>query len=242
MSNKPHIFGYLLGLLIFVIGIPALMWVVSGRPWPYVPDAVVQRIVSLILAVCGLALSIYSMVYMRIVGKGNPFDAYGHEVAPRTKHLMTSGPYRLCRNPMLVGIYIYDAGVLVWLWSFTPLLVFLAEVILLTQQVRSEEKRLTQDFGQEYLDYKKQVGRYFAITFILNMKRLFIICALMAFPAMRMMAGVDPVYDLSGRQFVNRKSSARPNGTLDTSRNRKSSNRKLLKGFYIIRGKKVLVK
>jgi hypothetical protein len=28
---------------------------------------------------------------MRIVGKGNPFDAYGHELAPRTKHLMTSG-------------------------------------------------------------------------------------------------------------------------------------------------------
>ena len=29
MSNKSHIFGYLLGLLIFVIGIPALMWLVS---------------------------------------------------------------------------------------------------------------------------------------------------------------------------------------------------------------------
>ena len=27
-----HSFGYLLGLLIFVIGIPALMWLVSGRP------------------------------------------------------------------------------------------------------------------------------------------------------------------------------------------------------------------
>ncbi len=35
MNNKSHIFGYLLGLLIFVIGIPALMWLVSGRPWSY---------------------------------------------------------------------------------------------------------------------------------------------------------------------------------------------------------------
>ena len=105
MGNKSHIFGYLLGLLIFVIGIPALMW-----------------------------------------------------------YLMTSGPYRLCRNPMLVGIYIYDAGVLVWLWSVMPLLIVLAEVILLTLQVRSEEKRLEKDFGQEYLDYKKRVGRYGMIT------------------------------------------------------------------------------
>ena len=158
--NKSHIFGYFLGLLIFVIGIPALMWLVSGCGWPYVPDSMLVCVVSVLLAICGLALSIYSIVYMRIVGKGNPFDAYGHEVAPRTKNLMTSGPYRLCRNPMLVGIYIYDIGVLVWLWSLWPLLIFLIEVILLTLQVRSEEKRLEIDFGQEYLDYKNRVGRY----------------------------------------------------------------------------------
>ena len=163
MKNKLHIWGYLLGLLIFVIGIPTLMWLVSGRPWPYVPESVIMCFVGVLLAVCGLVLSIYSIVYMRIVGKGNPFDAYGHEVAPRTRHLMTGGPYGLCRNPMLVGIYIYNVGILVWLWSFLPLLVFLIEVILLTLQVRSEEKRLENDFGQEYLDYKKRVGRYFHV-------------------------------------------------------------------------------
>ena len=64
---------------------------------------------------------------------------------------------------MRVGIYITNVGILVWLWSFLPLLVFLIEVILLTLQVRSEEKRLENDFGQEYLDYKKRVGRYFQV-------------------------------------------------------------------------------
>ena len=160
---KSHAFGYLLGLIIFVIGIPAVMWLVSGREFPYVPDSVALCIIAALLAVFGLVLSIYSIAYMRIVGKGNPFDAYGHEVAPRTRHLMTSGPYSLCRNPMLVGIYIYDVGVLVWLWSFPPLLVFLVEIILQTLQVRSEEKRLEKDFGKEYLDYKKRIGRYFTI-------------------------------------------------------------------------------
>ena len=161
--NKSHIFGYLLGLVIFVIGIPALMWLVSDRAWPYVPDSVVLCVIGVLFAVCGLALSIYSIIYMRIVGKGNPFDAYGHELAPRTMNLMTGGPYSLCRNPMLVGIYLYDTGILVWLWSVLPLLIFLVEVILLTLQVKSEEKRLEKDFGQDYLDYKKRVGRYFTI-------------------------------------------------------------------------------
>ena len=73
---------------------------------------------------------------------------------------MTDGPYRFTRNPMLVGIYIYDLGVLLWLQSWWPLAIFAAEVILLTLQVRSEEKRLEADFGEEYLDYKMCVPRY----------------------------------------------------------------------------------
>ena len=163
MKKNAHILGYLLGLLVFVIGIPALMWLVSGRGLTYVPDSIIICIVGILLAIVGLALSIYSIIYMRIVGQGNPFDAYGHEVAPRTKHLMTGGPYRWCRNPMLVGIYIYDAGVLIWLWAVWPLAIFLVEVILLTLQVRSEEKRLERDFGLEYLNYKQRVGRYFTL-------------------------------------------------------------------------------
>ena len=100
-----HFFGYLLGLLIFVIGIPALMWLVSGRPWPYVPDSTLLRVISVLFVICGLVLSIYSIVYMRIVGKGNPFDAYGYEVAPRMRHLMTGG------IPLCISHNLFDRSV-----------------------------------------------------------------------------------------------------------------------------------
>lgn len=152
-------FGYILGFLIFVAGIPALMWWVSGRPFPWIPSWP-WAVPAIILMAVGLALSIWSIVYMKKVGEGNPFDAYNHEVAPRTKHLMTEGPYRFTRNPMLVGVYVYDIGVLLWLYSWWPLFVFSMEVILLTRQVMSEEKRLEADFGDEYLAYKKRVPRY----------------------------------------------------------------------------------
>ena len=156
--------GYLLGFLLFVVGIPALMWWVSGRPFPWAPSTP-YAIVAAILIVLGLALSIWSIVHMKKAGDGNPFDAYNHELAPRTKHLMTDGPYRFTRNPMLLGIYIYDVGVLLWLFSWWPLAVFAVEVILLTLQVRSEEKRLEADFGDEYREYKKRVPRYFLRRF-----------------------------------------------------------------------------
>ena len=157
--NK-QILGYFLGFAIFIAGIPMLMWWVAG--WPALGDIPVGRLyVSVLIALLGLSLSVWSIVYMKRVGKGNPFDAMGHEVAPRTKHLMTDGPYRLSRNPMLSGTYLYYIGVLVALWNVWALLLFAGVATAMMLQVRSEEKRLEADFGQEYLDYKKRTGRFF---------------------------------------------------------------------------------
>jgi protein-S-isoprenylcysteine O-methyltransferase Ste14 len=155
-----QILGYFLGFAIFIAGIPALMWWISGMPSP--AEIPVFRIcLAAIVAIAGLALSVWSIIYMKRVGKGNPFDAMGHEVAPRTKHLMTEGPYKMSRNPMLSGTYLYYIGVLIALWSWQALLVFVIIATVMMLQVRSEEKRLEADFGQEYLDYKKRTGRFF---------------------------------------------------------------------------------
>ena len=155
-----HFLGLFLGFAIFIVGIPALLWWVAGAPALSVIPAI-RLIPALVLALAGLALSIWSIVHMRRVGKGNPFDAMGHEVAPRTKHLMTDGPYRWSRNPMLSGTFLYYGGLLVALWSGWALLVFAVDVALMMFQVRSEEKRLEADFGEEYRAYKKKVRRFF---------------------------------------------------------------------------------
>ncbi|MBQ2531826.1 MAG: hypothetical protein II548_06005, partial [Bacteroidales bacterium] len=112
-----QVLGYFLGFAIFIVGIPALMWLVSGMPAiASIPTG--RLVLSALIALAGLSLSVWSIVYMKRVGKGNPFDAMGHEVAPRTKHLMTDGPYRLSRNPMLSGTYLYYIGVVVACWSW----------------------------------------------------------------------------------------------------------------------------
>ena len=73
---------------------------------------------------------------------------------------MTDGPYKMSRNPMLSGTYLYYAGIVVALWTWCSLLVFAAVAGLMMLQVRSEEKRLEADFGDEYLAYKKRTGRF----------------------------------------------------------------------------------
>ena len=157
-----QVFGYVLGFSIFIVGIPALMWWVAGMP--ALADLPVGRLyLAALIALAGLALSVWSIAYMKRVGKGNPFDAMGHEVAPRTKHLMTDGPYKMSRNPMLSGTYLYYIGVLIALWSWWSLLVFAVIATVMILQVRSEEKRLEADFGREYLDYKKRTGRFITL-------------------------------------------------------------------------------
>lgn len=162
MQAMKQVSGYCLGFAIFIVGMPALMWWVAEMP-AFAEIPVVRLYPAVFIALGGLSLSIWSIVYMKRVGKGNPFDAMGHEVAPRTRHLMTDGPYKLGRNPMLSGTYLYYIGVLIALWNGWALLVFAVTAAVMMLQVRSEEKRLEADFGQAYLDYKKTTGRF--ITF-----------------------------------------------------------------------------
>ena len=163
MHKLREILGYALGGLLFVILIPTLMWLASGMP-NLLDVPIARMVIAILLAVLGLSLSVWSNVYMRHKGDGNPMDAFGHEVAPRTKHLMTEGPYRLSRNPMLTGSFVYFAGVCVWLWTWQALLVYVAFIVIMLLQVRSEEKRLRRDFGEEYEAYCRRTGRFWPVS------------------------------------------------------------------------------
>lgn len=151
--------GYLLGLIIFIVGIPFVMYLVSGSP-NLAEISLVQLLILIILAILGIGLSIWSIVYMKNVGKGNPFDAFNHEVAPRTTSLMTDGPYGICRNPMLLGVFIYHWGVLIALLSFGAVIIFLIEILIMTVQVKKEEQRLKNDFGKDYEEYMANTHRF----------------------------------------------------------------------------------
>ena len=113
--------GYLLGLIMFVILIPLIMWRVSDDVHP---DMV--RIICLaVMSTVGIGLSVWSI----------------------------DGPYRLCRNPMLLGVIIYYMGILIFLLSWQAVIVFVLYFMVMMLQVRKEEIRLEQDFGESYRKY-----------------------------------------------------------------------------------------
>lgn len=113
-----------------------------------------------VCAAAGLSLSVWSVVYMKKVGQGNPLDAFNHEIGPRTQRLMTAGPYRICRNPMLLGVILYYAGIQLYLLSWPAFLLFFAYVLIMLFQVKKEERRLEHDFGRAYQEYRQSTPAF----------------------------------------------------------------------------------
>ena len=159
MKRIRDIFGYLLGGVLFVGLMPAIMWLASGQPmfWEVFDF---KAVIGLLLMLIGLVLSVRTIVYMKQRGKGNPMDAFGHEVAPRTQHLMTDGPYHINRNPMLTGTLIYLVGFALWLWQWQAVVVWALFFAIMFVQVISEERRLHRDFGEEYDEYCRHTRRF----------------------------------------------------------------------------------
>jgi protein-S-isoprenylcysteine O-methyltransferase Ste14 len=75
--------------------------------------------------------------------------------------LMTSGAFRITRNPMYLGFVLILIGIAVLVRSLTPYAVILAFAILLDRvYVTVEERMLAEKFGAEWEEYKRHTRRW----------------------------------------------------------------------------------
>lgn len=75
--------------------------------------------------------------------------------------LVTSGPYRITRNPMYVGMAALFAGLAFAFGTLLALLVLPLVLVLIDRVVIArEEPYLERRFGAEYVAYKRRVRRW----------------------------------------------------------------------------------
>lgn len=116
------------------------------------PDLV--RVAGLCLGTAGTIFFLVSVCTMRDSWRAGVPDA------ARTE-LVTSGVYRFSRNPAFLGFDLLYLGILLMFFNYILLVVSLLAIVMLHLQiVNVEEDFLAAAFGEEYLNYKKQVCRY----------------------------------------------------------------------------------
>lgn len=118
----------------------------------YIPDYLPVKIMSLSLFCSGVLLFFWSLFHFEKTGKGT--------LAPwsRKEKLITTGPYRFCRNPMIGGIFLIllaeglffrSVPILIWALVFFIINLFFCKF--------REEPFLEKKFGAEYRKYKSSV-------------------------------------------------------------------------------------
>lgn len=159
-----HIIGYILGATIFLVLIPFGFYELSKLDYLngyviLINSTVLKTALSFLFLLIGVFFAIWSNIFLLIVGKGGPVDAFGVSISPQTEKLVTSGPYRYSRNPMVFGALSIYFSIVIYLNSLFGLIGVIILFSLASIFLRFfEEKRLIKDFGDEYIKYRKKVS------------------------------------------------------------------------------------
>ena len=141
--------------LVFPVGLPFLFLnslpaISSSWGWSSISLGWGQGLVGWALVLfCG-ALAIWTIITQMIMANGTPLP-----MIP-TQKLVWKGPYRLCRNPMVLGTCGAYLGMAIISGSMASILAAVAFAVPIIAYVPLvEEKELEARFGAEYLEYKK---------------------------------------------------------------------------------------
>ncbi len=165
MNNKllRHIAGYFIGILIFGCLIPIIIVEIARYTESWQP---IQMSLTLPLRLwiaapffcVGLFFAIWSNVELFFIGRGGPTDGFNIPISPRTERLVVVGPYKYTRNPMSFGVFLIYLSISIFLNSIICIVVVLCGILLMRVYLKNtEEKRLLNDFGNVYIEYKRRV-------------------------------------------------------------------------------------
>ncbi len=160
------IVGYVAGGSLVLVIMPSLIYLLTSLldalvSIEIIPNPTFKWIGIILLLVAGFGFGLSSVVIQNTKGEGGPLEIGSIEISPKTKNLVVSGPYKYTRNPMLFGtLLIYLAYALFLNSIFAVVLVASLFAFMLSVVVKMEEKRLAQDFGAPYEEYRKKVSRF----------------------------------------------------------------------------------
>ena len=137
---------------------------VWGDYWTFSLLSIDFFIISgLIIIVLGFVFEVLGMISLGI--------NFRIELPKEETELVTSGIYRVTRNPIVFGIFLLVVGTFLIIPDIFTLATLIFNVVTFNSKAKDEERFLIDRFGKLYEDYKGQVGRYFPICLKIGNKK-----------------------------------------------------------------------
>ena len=136
--------------------VAGLMWLVSAAT-PEFPAALIFQVgVAAVLGTCGLIIIVVAVIgFRRARTTVNPL------VPGRTTRIVSTGVYRLSRNPMYLGLLLLLVGWATVLWNLFSIGLSALFVLYMNRfQIPAEERMLATLYPLDYGAYKGQVRRW----------------------------------------------------------------------------------
>jgi protein-S-isoprenylcysteine O-methyltransferase Ste14 len=152
-ETAQRVLGALLGLFLAALAAWSVLcaWLEPGR-LGILPLATEWHAVGWLLFLGGLVLSLVAQAQMGA--------SWRIGIDDRPTQLVTGGLFALSRNPIFSGMFLTLAGVVLIApapWTLSGAAVAL---VLVSLQVRLEERNLTTVHGSAYMSYASRVGRF----------------------------------------------------------------------------------
>ena len=138
---------YLLVAIVLMLALHFLLPVYKIVPTPW-------NLLGILPLVCGIALNLIAdKAFHQVQTTVKPFE--------ESTALLTTGVFRLTRNPMYLGYLLILLGVALIVRSVTPYAVILVFAVLMGRVfIRVEEQMLEKQFGQDWVEYAQEVRRW----------------------------------------------------------------------------------
>jgi protein-S-isoprenylcysteine O-methyltransferase Ste14 len=135
--------------------VAAALWVDDRLNLPgLLPDGA-RLPVSILVMTIGIAITGWSGChFLRVKGTPVPFNP--------PPEVVTTGPYRYVRNPMLTGVFLFLFGLGIAFGSFSLVFFFTPLFILvnLCELKQIEEPELVRRLGSDYVEYRRRTPMF----------------------------------------------------------------------------------
>ncbi|HTH78415.1 MAG TPA: isoprenylcysteine carboxylmethyltransferase family protein [Ramlibacter sp.] len=141
---------------VVAVTVGAIMWGLSLPGVAALPRSHAGTAVGIVIAALGVAAAVLgNIAFRRARTTVNPFE-------PETaSSLVTSGIYRVTRNPMYVGMLLVLVGWAVFLANGLAVIAIALFPAYITRfQIKPEERALMALFGEQYASYSSHVRRW----------------------------------------------------------------------------------